>query len=86
MEILASIIGQGLLTGEGAIQPDFSFVGKNAGTFYVHQGYCFVMSKPYSFIYIDLFILLGNSSSEEYIYSNSEGDFSQLYCTQPHFY
>ena len=31
MEILASIIGQGLLIGEGAIQPNFSFAGKNTG-------------------------------------------------------
>ena len=31
MENLTSIIGQGLLTGDGAIQPDFRFAGNNTG-------------------------------------------------------
>ena len=37
MESMVALIAQGLLTGDGLVQPNFKFTGANTGTYAFHQ-------------------------------------------------
>ena len=74
MERLASLIGRGILTGGGAIQPDIRFSGSNIGmrAIYIHlKVYVLAML----FCCVELSLFLGNSSADGYSYSSSNSKF-----------